>query len=410
MKVMVPVLLLTLVNTLGFSILIPVLPFVLREWQMPDWSFGFTLAIYSLCQFWAAPIFGQLSDQFGRRPLLIWSQAGTLLSWILFIALWYADSSLQFAGFELALWLAAVRIIDGVTGGNNSVTSAYLADITSKEHRAVAFGYVSAVIGLGMIIGPAIGAYTMATPWGYLTTAVFGTALSTVTLLCIIYSLPEPLNTFASPTPINWLKPFMLRAAFIALRGQTIVKNVLVVKMFLSATMGAYTSIMVFYLIDHFQLSEAGIGNFLFFVGAFAIFNQTVMIKPIVHYFGEPKALAFGIILLILGLITFPLITHLWVLVGAYYLCNLGFSISIPTIKGVISNQTPAASQGKILGFEESLNSLMFALMPIIATGIYGYLNVNSFYIWTALALLGLVYLLCVCSAILKDATYQNKI
>lgn len=401
-KKLLPVFLLTLVNTLGFSLLIPVLPIVIRDWDMPDWTFGILLSVYSLCLFWAAPIFGKLSDHYGRRKLLLLSQAGTLMSWMAFAGLWFLESELQVAPLWLLVILSIVRVIDGVTGGNNSVTQAYLSDVTPAAARATYFGYMAAIFGVGMIIGPAIGAYTMASPWGYLATAIFGTALSLITLMAIALLLPETLQQKAPKARPDLLRPFRLAGSLAALRDQPIVQNVMVVNLFQSAAMGAYVSIMIYYLIDQIGLSEAEVGNFLFVVGGFAIFNQIVMIKPIIRALGSARTLGLGLILMTGGLCALPFLDSIWVVVLAYYFLNLGISISIPTMKAVASNETPKQNQGEILGLFESINSLMFGIMPIIATAVYGGISSISFLLWGLIAGLGFVFMVTRCPGVLR--------
>ena len=393
-KKMVPVLLLTLVNTLGFSLLIPVLPFMLRNWNMPDWSFGIMLSIYGLSQFWAAPLFGRLSDQYGRRVMLIWSHVGTLASWIVFGTLWFLDSWLQFPALVLLLLLVLSRLIDGITGGNNAVTQAYMADIVSGKDKVAHFGYLSAAMGIGMIIGPAIGAYTMATSITYLATASVGAAFSIVTLIALLLWLPESLTTFAAKTKIDWFAPFKFVKAIKTLHENPKVQDMFVAAFLLTASMGAYTSIMVFYLIDQFEFKETEIGNFLLAVGGFAIFNQLAMVKPIVKFFGEHKALLIGFSLLSVGLFSFPFITDIWVLVCSYYLVNLGFSVALPTIKGLLSNMTNSTMQGQTLGLMESVQALMFGVMPLFSTLLYGQMKVNSFFAWSGFAVVGTLFIL----------------
>jgi MFS family permease len=402
-----PVLLLTLVNTLSFSLLIPVMPFMLRNWELADWSFGVIIALFSFCQFWAAPIFGRLSDQHGRRKILLITQGGTLLSWLLLMLLWFVESRFTLPVFLLLAFLIFVRVVDGITGGNSSVTNAYLSDITSKKQKATYFGYLSATMGLGMIIGPAVGAYTMATGYDYLATAAVGALLSLVTLGFIAFALKESLLDKATKTKLDYLQPFKIAGSFAALKGQDIVKNVLVVRLFLGATLASYTSVMVFYLIDQFSLSQVQIGNFLFFVGGFAIFNQIVLIKPIVALFGEARALVLGLFLLFAGLVSFPFVEQYWLLLLVYYLANLGFSICLPTIKSVLTTQTDKRNQGSILGLEESLGALMMTIMPVVSTLVYSAIGVNSFWIWGSLAAFACVFLILACPGIIKG-TGQN--
>ncbi|MGV6818616.1 MAG: MFS transporter [Thiotrichales bacterium] len=399
---LIPVFLLTLVNTLGFSLLIPVLPIVIRDWGMPDWTYGILLSVYSLCLFWAAPVFGKLSDQHGRRRLLLFSQAGTLVSWLAFCVLWYLDTQLQVAPVILIIVLSLVRMTDGITGGNSAVTQGYLSDITQDEDKAAYFGYTAAVFGLGMIIGPAIGAYTMATSWDYLATGVFGVLLSLVTLLSIAYFLPESLREPAPKTRLDWTRPFRLAGAIKDLDGLPIVQSIMGVNLFQSAALGAYVSILIYYLIDQIALKETEIGNFLFIVGGFAIFNQLVMIKPIVSRLGSANALALGLVLMAAGLIILPFLSSLWTVIPVYYFLNLGISISIPTMKAVASSESPKENQGEILGLFESINSLMFGIMPIIATLIYAEISSISFLLWGAVAGLGFLFMLIRCPSLLK--------
>lgn len=402
MKKLLPVFLLTFVNTLGFSLLIPVLPIVVRDWQMPDGIYGVLLAVYSLCLFWAAPIFGRLSDQYGRRRLLLLSQAGTLVSWLAFAGLWYLDTGLELGALWLVVLLMLIRIIDGVTGGNNSVLQAYLSDVSSDDEKAAFFSYTAAVFGVGMIVGPAIGAYSMASPVGYLATALFGVVLSLVTLIAIFFMLPESLQSHAPKSPVDWFKPFRLGRSLRDLADQPVVQNVMVVNLLQSAALAAYVSIIIFYLIDQIGLSETQVGNFLFVVGGFAIFNQLVMVKPIVERLGSARALALGLVLMTVGLAALPLLTSLWVLIAVYYFLNLGISICIPTMKAVVSNETAAEKQGEMLGLFESINSLMFGIMPILATLIYAGLQSASFLLWALLAGLGVVFLATRCQGVLK--------
>ncbi len=122
-----PIVLLSLVNGIGFTLLIPVLPFIVRDLGYSAAVFGLLMAVYPMSQFFAAPLLGTLSDYYGRRPILLVSQAGTLLSWIIFAAAYFTTGSIW-----PLLIIAFSRVIDGLTGGNQSVANAYLADVTTE--------------------------------------------------------------------------------------------------------------------------------------------------------------------------------------------------------------------------------------------------------------------------------------
>lgn len=397
-KQLLAVYLLTLVNSLGFAILIPVLPFMLRSWDVIDWLYGLILATYSIAQFWAAPIFGTLSDKYGRKRLLLISQLGTLLAWLILCFAWFVDQyDEQSTPWPLILLIGS-RVLDGLTGGNSSVANAYLSDIVPPDKKVKYFGYLGAIMGAGMIVGPAIGAYTMATPLGYLATAIFSIILSLVTLILIYFFIPATNQTLDKNIKMEWLKPFRVIKAIADYKDKVVVRNVLITRLGFSATMAAYTSVIVFFLLDNFELSKIEIGNFLMFIGAASIFNQLLLVKRIIQTLGEPQTLAVGMILLGVGLSTFPIIDNFYLFITIYYFVNLGFSITVPVIKSTLSNQSSEKEQGKIMGLDESFSALMMGIMPIVATYLYGELGSNSFFIWSVLAMLTLTFLILACN------------
>src|SRR3954447_12060421 len=133
------------VNLVGFGIIIPLLPFYAETFGASPLVIGLLFAVFSLCQLVAAPALGDVSDRYGRRPILIFSLIGTVVS---FVMLAVAHS--------LAMLFAA-RIVDGLSGGNITTARAYIGDIATEENRARSFGFLGAAFGLGFIIGPALG-------------------------------------------------------------------------------------------------------------------------------------------------------------------------------------------------------------------------------------------------------------
>ena len=188
---LLPAYLLTFVNVLGFSILMPVLPFIVESYGADEWVYGLLLTFYSAFQFLGAPYLGAMSDGKGRKPILIISQAGTLLSWFVFmIALSLPETPIW--GYALPLWIIALsRILDGITGGNTSVANAYVADITTKKEKSYIFGYLGGIAGLGMIIGPGLGGFAASSSLGYMGTLIVASGISMITLIVIFLFLKE---------------------------------------------------------------------------------------------------------------------------------------------------------------------------------------------------------------------------
>ena len=141
-KKFIPAYFLTFVNVLGFSILMPILPFIVDRYGAPKWVYGLLITCYAAFQFIGAPFLGALSDRKGRKQILLISQAGTLLSWFLFLfALFLPDMWVYGISIPLIV-IAFSRLLDGVTGGNTSVTNAYVSDITTRKEKSYIFGYL----------------------------------------------------------------------------------------------------------------------------------------------------------------------------------------------------------------------------------------------------------------------------
>src|SRR5207253_9382116 len=136
------VVLIVLVDLLGFSLVMPLLAPFAEQYGFREWQIGLLFAAYPMCQLVAGPILGRLSDRYGRRPLLIFSQAGTALSFVIL------GLSRDFSVMLLA------RMLDGASGGNILVAQAYVADVTKPEHRARSYGLIGAAFGVGFVLGP----------------------------------------------------------------------------------------------------------------------------------------------------------------------------------------------------------------------------------------------------------------
>lgn len=395
-----PAYLLTFVNVLGFSIMIPVLPFIVREANAPDYIYGLLLSTYSFFQFIGSPYLGKLSDSKGRKPILLISQLGTFLSWGIFAVAYFIpynaldESTFTFMGklFYLCLPLliiAFARIADGLTGGNISVANAYVSDITTPEQKKTIFGALGGIAGIGFVIGPAIGGFTASFSIGYLGTIITAASISFITLIALMFFLKESLKKEERRPYVkhNFIKSFNLVKRVNELNPKMIIKQVLMLKIIMSVTMACYISTIVLFIIELFQFDEIGVGLFMLVAGFFLGFNQAFIYRKIVVKIGELKTLGLGFGLMSLGFIAITVTDVLWIYMVLYYVLNLGLSLSIPVFNSLISQHADKDKLGELMGISESIQSLSNAIFPVIAAAIFGAINYN---IYVGLSLLPL--------------------
>lgn len=413
---LLPAYLLTFVNVLGFSILMPVLPFIVESYGAEEWVYGMLLTFYSAFQFIGAPYLGAMSDRLGRKPVLLISQAGTLLSWIIFIIA-LSLPEVPFWGLAIPIWIIAFsRILDGLTGGNTAVANAYVADITSPKEKTYIFGYLGGIAGLGMIIGPGLGGFASSGSLGFSGTLLLAAGISTVTLIIIYFFLKESLSPQNKSTAA---KQSMAQSFFIFKRiriaqPKPIIKLLFVTKFLFSIMMAFYISTIALFLIDLFQFDSEQLGIFMLVVGVFLAFNQVVMSKWFIRKFGAAKTLIIGLALSFLGMFCITLTDNLYLYCVFYYVLNLGLSICFPTFNSLIASNANPTKQGEIMGISESLNSLAMASFPILAAAIYGWIGYYVYYFIAALPLLALgisisSYVVLSGKSIIQDQEDDNK-
>lgn len=380
-KGLIPILLLTFVNILNFSLMIPVLPFIVERYGGGSLMYGILLSMYPLFQFFAAPLLGAWSDLQGRRPVLLISQAGTLFSWVIFGAAYFTPHT--YIG-PLALPIIVImiaRIADGITGGNNSVANAYVTDITKPEDRAKMFGMLGGVVGLGLILGPAIGGYTSSSEIGYLGTVLANISLSTITLILMYYFLPETLSRseLGETLHFKWSDELKFITKIRRFAQNRTIKYLLSIRVFFLLSFYAYTSINVLFIIDSYKLNQSQIGLLYLVTGSYMIINQMVVSPFISGKIGVLKTFVIGISLLILSLITLEWAANVTMyLINAYFL-NLGIAMGFPTFKSLLSSNVEQRKQGQIQGIDEALLAAASAIAPITAGIIYGFMGRYSF-------------------------------
>lgn len=342
---------------------------------------GLILSIFALCQFFAAPGLGALSDKFGRKPILLISMFGSAVGYL-------------FLGFAGALWMLFLgRIIDGITGGNVSTIYAYMADITKPQERGKYFGMLGAAAGVGMIIGPVIGGFIGSI---YLPAPLFIAAgITLVAMLFGYFILPEslPVNLRTQHFDYKHLNPFL---QFSHIFSIDILKRLFISGfIFFVAMNGMYATNAVFFK-DTFTWNPAQIGLILFVIGFVDIFSQGFLINKLLPKFGEIKVSILGLILTAGGFFMVTLnaiIPSVFLIYFALIVLNIGDGLFEPSQGGLISKSVGPHMQGRVQGANQGMQSIARIVGPFIAAFIYGFGRGLPYFSEGVLVLISLVIL-----------------
>lgn len=386
-KQLLPIILLSLVNALSFSMLFTVLPYIVEEYVGdPDehtlkyaLTVGVLLSSYSVFQFFASPILGELSDKYGRKPILMITQFGTALSWVIFCVAYVLPDS-NILAISLPIWVIGFsRVVDGITGGNFSVANAFASDISTPAGKSKVFGLLGGTFGAGLIIGPVLGGWTNSTEYGYLATGLFGAVLSFITLLVMGIYLPESLDKESrNELDAGFLKKFNIIGKVRNLDNKFLEK-MFITRLFFSLVFTSYVSIITLFAKDSYDLSSLQLGFVFLIIGLYLVFNQTFLVKLITDKIGDLKANILGTVLFFVGLPMIIFAVNVYVYLAIAYILNVGISLCMISFKSIVSNSVERKRQGEILGLDESFHALGRSISPIIATIIYGSLLIWSF-------------------------------
>ncbi len=380
-KELIPLILLTFVNTLNFSIMIPILPFIVDQYGGGTVMYGVLLSMYPLFQFFAAPMLGTLSDFYGRRPILLISQAGTMISWIIFACSYFVPNIFIGPLSLPILVLLLARISDGATGGNNAVANAFLSDITTHDEKTKTFGMMGGIVGLGLVVGPAIGGMTMSSSIGYLAPVLLTLAVSVITLLMMYLYLPEslPAKERSKQLQFNWIEELQFLPKIRKYSHNRQLKYLFFLRIMFLFVFSSFTSIFVLFMINAFNLDSQQIGLLFMIVGVFLFVNQAVLSGWLAKKIGDLKTLIVGQVALIIAQFLYVIVPNIAAFLPVVYLNNFGFSISMPTFKSMISKSVDRRKQGEIMGIDESLFAISAAVSPLLATGMYSLIGKYTF-------------------------------
>jgi DHA1 family tetracycline resistance protein-like MFS transporter len=386
-----------LIDITGFGIIIPVVPELIQNLEHCTISQastygGLLLFAYATMQFVFAPILGNLSDKYGRRPILLFSLFGFGLDYLL-------------TGFAPSiLWLFIGRTIAGITGASFATAGAYIADVSTPEKKAQNFGMIGVAFGLGFIIGPTIGGIL-----GKIGLRVPFFAAAGLAMLNWLYGyfvLPESLPKdkrrnfeWKRANPIGSLKQ---------LNKYPVIAGLIISIFLLYIASHAVQSTWAYYTIEKFKWDKDMVGYSLGFVGFSVAIVQGGLIRIIIPKIGQEKSVYFGLGLYTIGFILFGLANHSWMMFAFMIPYAMG-GIAGPSLQGIISNHVPVNEQGELQGALTSLMSAASIIGPLLMTNIFAYFTSTKSSVYFPGAVMMTAAFLTLVSTLLAYRTLRTK-
>jgi DHA1 family tetracycline resistance protein-like MFS transporter len=363
-----------LLDLIGLTILQPVQAYIVRQYDSNALTVSLLTVIYAAAQFVCAPILGQLSDRYGRRPVLLVSVLGSALGYYLF-------------GIGGALWVLFLsRLIDGITGGNISTASAYIADITPPQDRAKRFALIGVAFGLGFILGPALGGalsrISLAAP------AYAAGTLSLLSAIVGFFVLPESLPREQRTTgSFRWreINPF---GVVVAMARRPALGSLLLALCLFYFAFNGYPAVLSVFAIERFNVQPFEIAM-VFIVGGIAnALVQGGLIGRLVPIFGEKPLAVVGLTLQAVGFVAVIVAPAFWMVYLAVVISSAGAGLIYPTLSALMANQVPPHEQGQVAGVSTALSGLMSVFGPLWAGAAYDRLAPGAPFWSGAIALL----------------------
>jgi DHA1 family tetracycline resistance protein-like MFS transporter len=357
-----------LVNLIGFGIIIPLLPFYAETFGASPFVVGMLFGSFSIAQLIASPLLGHWSDHWGRRPVLIFSLLGTVVSFVL-LAL----------AHSLALLFIA-RVVDGLSGGNITTARAYIGDVTDESNRAKAFGMLGASFGLGFILGPALGGALSRISYTAPIWAAAGITLM-ATVLAWLW-LPETVHRVHAVAGSPW-------KAIRELSTRRSLMTLFAIDFLYWTCFAIYQGTFALFGEKRFQFDATQIGYILAGFGVLGVIVQGGLVAPVVRRLGEKKTMIVGLGLAAMGWGATAFAPTVSFFIAMLVPGALGIGFCTPALTSMLSTAAGRHEQGRVQGAAGALESLGRALGPIWGNGSLQWIGTPAPYGSAALLLLG---------------------
>jgi multidrug resistance protein len=343
------------VDMVGSSMILPLVPYYATRMGAGGFTIGLIIASFSVAQLISAPVWGRLSDRYGRRPAIL---LGLLVSSVAYVVFAYAGT--------LALLLAS-RFVQGFGAGTVGVLQAYVADAMHEEERAKSLGWLSAATSFGVVIGPAFGSFLTST----IGHAAPGLAAA---VLCIAISafawryLRES-SIHAPDSPPLARAPRAGRAALarvVSHSGEPAPRLIWIYAVAIGAFYGT-GQLMPLILADRFGITEKTVGWFFMYFGLMGVLIRAFLLGPVVRWLREPRVARIGVVVLAAGLVLAGAATSYVTLFTSFTLMPLGTAFLFPCVTALLSRVVPASERGLQMGVQQTYGGISRVIFPIVA-------------------------------------------
>jgi DHA1 family tetracycline resistance protein-like MFS transporter len=371
----------TVLNAIGLTIVMPLFPFLLGKYVPSEkvaLAMSGLVSIFAICQFFAAPVFGALSDRFGRKGILLISLFGSAIGYGLL-------------GIGGALWVLFLgRIIDGLTAGNQSTLFAYISDVTEPHERGKWFGYLGGAIGIGFMIGPAIGGLLGTTS---ISLPFFVTAgIILFSMLCVAIFLPESLAAEKRTARLT-LSSLNTYSSFREVFSLPVARALLITGAFFYIGLNIWQFNASIFFKDVFLWGPSFIGGVFVLVGICDILSRVIVLPRLLKIWSERKVGILGLCGLALGLALLLLSAYVHsvpIIIVAVASIVLGEGLFDPSYNARLSLSVNENMQGQLQGANQGLQALYHVIVPLGAAAIYTYSHGAVFGIAAVLMVCGL--------------------
>ncbi|WP_448375404.1 MFS transporter [Fervidobacterium sp.] len=374
-KVITTLFFIVLADMLGFGLIIPLLPYYVKQFGATDLMVGLLSMVYPLGQIFAAPLIGRFSDKVGRKRALLLSVGGTFLSLL----------TLGFARSITVILLS--RLIDGLTGGNITVAQSYISDFTDEKNRTKSLGLIGAAFGLGFILGPAIGGFL--SKWGFSVPAFFAAGLSFVNLMNIIFLLPD-----SKPAKSSRQVPF----TFEELKKTITVPHVgslIFVKFFYSLGFTMFESSFALFAMRKLNLQLSTTSYVLAYVGLVLVFTQGFLVGKVTKKYEESKIVKMLVFIASPLLVLYSLSPNLITLLLILAPLSVSSALIGVSLSSLVTKSVERDKLGGTLGIFNSVDSLMRIFSPLLGAAVIQYFGPSLLGLFEGILVLigGLIFL-----------------